>query len=130
MKNFKKGQLVTYIQSVDDRGTFFFRQAEVISCGNKVMALRDTVTGENMGNHFRPTLGGDYGGTFPQLSNEEAVSTATEIAYVYTADQAGRFLKSMKEDQYGKAYTDCMREKLAELHPPEILEYNTWMASL
>jgi hypothetical protein len=80
-KAFTKGQKVTLIGSWDNKGSVYFSQAVVHSCGKKQMILTDETTGEEIGRHFRPAVGSldtvtsfNWEGTFDRLSDDDAAA--------------------------------------------------------
>lgn len=86
-KAFKKGELVTYVASWDNKGTFYFVQAIVHSCGAKQMVLTSEETGEEMGRHYSPKAGdvetlhmGNWGATFKRMTDAEAEALCLELA--------------------------------------------------
>lgn len=87
-KAFNKGQLVTLFGDWDRRGTVYFRNAVVYSCGKKQMVLTDAETGEEIGRHFKPAIG-EMLGTFPRMTDTEAHAHAAKVgAWVIEREKA------------------------------------------
>jgi len=124
MKAFTKGQAVTYIVNFDENGLFVFRQAVVYSCGKKQMVLTDATTGEEIGRHFRPELGGKNGGTFPGMTDGQAIARCEELAAAYLVEQAAFLLRLSRTTEFGAAYAQHMAEKLGELGEARGMDYN------
>ena len=123
MKVFTKGQAVTYIVNFDDKGLFVFRQAVVYSCGKKQMVLTDAATGEEMGRHYRPEVGGEHGGTFQALDQAAAIAKCEDLARAYLAKISQFYLEASKNLGFGEAYAEHMAEKLQELGEARGMDY-------
>lgn len=128
-KAFNKGEKVTYIASADGKGTFYFQQAIVESCGTKQMVLRNAETGELMGRHFMPEVGIDHSstvritnGTFKYLSDEEAVDVCLQEAAIYLKWKRAGIEKSIASAAIGSPYAEAMKDELGKLHYPEAIK--------
>lgn len=130
-KAFKKGQLVTYVASWDNKGTVTFRDAIVHSCGAKQMVLTDAATGKEMGRHFAPVLGSldnvsafNWGGTFPRMTEEEATAVCLKVGELVV--KAEREHIAARRIQYASAsagYHAALDKGEAELHEPRAMRY-------
>lgn len=116
-KTFKKGQRVVHFGSWDDKGTVYFRQAIVYSCGKKQMILHCEVKGDEIGRHFDPIAaeGVDFG-TRPAMTDEEAEALAMELAAAYIAKEAAA--AQMRADKFDQHYRHLHLKRIAELHEP------------
>lgn len=126
-KAFTKGQEVTYISDWDRKGTVTYRHAVVYSCGKKQMVLTDAETGEEMGRHFAPDHGsletvemGGYafrmaGGTFPRMTDEEAVEAGLKIAAAIQEYERQHYAQCLAGN-HSAGYYASIRKSLAELH--------------
>lgn len=132
-KAFTKGQEVTFIADWDRKGTVTFRHAVVYSCGAKQMVLTDAETGEEMGRHFRPQVGslettiqnGGYrmaGGTFPRMTDEEAVEAGLKVAASIQAYEREHFTRCLAGG-HGESYDAAIRKNIAELHDLRAISY-------
>lgn len=125
-KAFKKGDLVTYINDWDRKGTVTFRHAIVYSCGMKQMVLTDAETGEEMGRNFRPQIG-EITGTFPRMSDDEARAAGIRLAEVILANERAHFERCL-ERGHGAAYDAAVRKDLDALHEPRAISYGEAIA--
>ena len=124
-KAFKKGDAVTFISDWDRKGTVTFRDAIVHSCGKKQMILTDEQTGEEIGRHFKPEIGGEMGGTFPRMTEEEAVAKGLEIAERVLAKEREHFARCLAGNN-GESYDNAIRKNIAALHEPRVISYPGW----
>lgn len=132
-KAFKKGDRVTYISDWDRKGTVYFVQAIVHSCGSKQMVLTNEATGEEMGRHFRPETGSletvvvgpnTYriaGGTFPRMTDDEAVAAGLKVAAAIQQYQREQFARCLAGG-HSEIYNDAIRKNLAELHELRVFD--------
>jgi hypothetical protein len=130
---FKKGDKVTYIADWDRKGTVYFQQAVVYSCGKKQMVLTDEKTGNEMGRHFKPELGstenrvgtngGTYmaGGVWPRLTAEEATEIGMKVAASIREFEDAHFARCLAGN-HGEAYDRGIRESMAKLHDLKVIE--------
>ena len=118
MKNFVKGQEVTYISSWDGKGTFRFTHGIVYSAGQKQMILTDAVSGEEMGRNYRPYIGMVVG-TFPRMTDAEATEACIKAAagWLPTEIASHKRLIAHNAKRYpdDKYYAASMETKIAEL---------------
>lgn len=133
-KAFTKGQEVTFIADWDRKGTVTFRHAVVYSCGVKQMVLTDAETGEEMGRHFRPQVGclevrkcekGYFympGGTFPRMTDEQAVEAGLKIAAAIQSYERAHFDRCLAAG-HGESYDAAIRKNIAELHDLRAISY-------
>lgn len=132
-KAFKKAQEVTYISDWDRKGTVTFRHAVVYSCGMKQMVLTDAVTGEEMGRHFNPAVGnfetiktphGIYmaGGTFPRMTDDEAVEAGLKIADAIQQYEREHFDRCLSGG-HGGGYDASIRKSINELHDLRVIPH-------
>jgi hypothetical protein len=132
-KAFTKGQEVTYISDWDRKGTVTFRHAVVYSCGAKQMVLTDAETGEEMGRHFRPAIGslevvaqGNLrampGGTFPRMTDEEAVEAGLKIAAAIQAYERELFARCLAAGN-GESYNRAIQKDIDSLHDLRVVRY-------
>lgn len=131
-KTFKKGDLVTYISDWDRKGTVYFIQAVVYSCGKKQMVLTDAENGNEMGRHFKPALGSletikqdngiicQPGGTFPRMTAEEAEAACLIIAAQIIKNETEHFNHCLNAG-HNENYKNAVRKDLAEIHEPRAL---------
>lgn len=125
MKAFKKGQAVTYITNYNRKGLFVFRQAIVHSCGKVQMVLTDAKTGQEMGRHFKPQVGNEHGGTFPAITDAEAIAKCEELAAAFLIDIAAHYRRlSETGAENGEGYARAMLKNLDELGEPRGLDYH------
>lgn len=123
-KAFKKGDLVTYLNDWDRKGTVTFRHAIVHSCGAKQMVLTDAKTGEEMGRHFAPELGTiGKPGTFPRMTTEEAQAAGLELANTILANERAHFTRCLNNPNTSEQYKAAVRKDLDSLHGPAVLEF-------
>lgn len=120
-KAFKKGDEVTYVSDWDRKGTAYYRQAIVYSCGTKQMVLTDAETGEEMGRHFRPVVG-DLVGTFPRMTEAEAIEKCLAAGAAIVAKEAARYNHCLTLGQ-SEGYNNAVRKDLAKLHEPRAVSY-------
>lgn len=125
MKAFKKGDRVTYIANYNRKGLFVFRQAVVHSCGKVQMVLTDAKTGEEMGRHFKPQVGNEHGGTFPAMTDAEAVAKCEELAAAFLVNESAK-LRRLSETgaENGEGYARAMLKNLDELGEPRGIDYH------
>lgn len=121
---FKKGERVTYVADWDSRGTFYFIQAFVHSCGGKKVVLYNAETQQLLGRHFRPEIGIIQGvgrqtnGIFKQMSDDEAHAVCLAEAASYLAWRRQTIADSIEKSASGSLYAKAMEKQLAELHEP------------
>jgi hypothetical protein len=123
---FKKGQAVTLFSSWDDKGTIYYRQAVVYSCGQKQMVLTDALTGKEIGRNFRPVVAsGAALGTRPRMTDDDAAALCLDLAAAYLADQKASMEHSIAHYARGESdpYTQAMRRGIAALHEPRSLRH-------
>jgi hypothetical protein len=129
-KAFQKGELATLFGSWDNKGTVYFRQAVVYSCGSKRMILTDEATGEEIGREFAPVraeslenvTAHNWQATFPRMTDAEAESFA--IAAGAKVVEAMRVFCEGRKVQFadaGDRYIEAMNESIAELHEPRAM---------
>lgn len=119
-KAFKKGDEVTYINDWDRKGTAFYRNAVVYSCGKVQMVLTDAETGEEIGRHFKPAIG-ELTGTFPRMTEAEAIEQCLKVGASVVEAETKRLnhcLKVSEENCWGTGYDASIRKDLAALHEP------------
>lgn len=132
-KAFTKGQEVTYIADWNRKGTVTFRHAVVYSCGAKQMVLTDAETGEEMGRHFSPKVGsletvienGCYrmaGGTFPRMTDEQAVEAGLKVAAAIQAYEREHFARCLAGG-HGESYNAAIQKSIAALHDLRAISY-------
>lgn len=106
----KKGNVGWILGSWDDKGTFYYQQVEVISCGKVRMALRDYQTGNTIGNHFHPDtplyINGD-------IAKSEAIDAANQFI-----ENRKKLIQKRLDDHQAKPYpcsyyTNNMETKMA-----------------
>jgi len=121
---FKKGDAVTFIQDWNRKGAATYRHAVVYSCGKKQMVLTDAATGEEMGRHFAPKLGDDFGGTFPRMTDAEAAAAALKVGERVIAREKAHFEHCLTRDA-SEGYLAAIRKDLAEIEAatPQGIEY-------
>lgn len=127
-KAFKKGELVTYVASWDNKGTFYYVNAVVHSCGAKQMVLTDEATGEEMGRHFAPRIGdaetvsiSNWGATFKRMTDEQAEALCLELAAKLPALwQAENERRAAHNEKIGRVM--LLPYDLNELHEPRALK--------
>lgn len=134
-KEFKKDQVVIHFSSWDRKGTWCFTRAIVGSCGAKQMTLRNAVTGEMMGCHFRPDSKNEYTYVFqgkegvnywndvtkPDMSDEDASALCLEFAAAELIRERAKFEHSIAtSDSVG--YTKATEKAFSELHEPRSLK--------
>lgn len=123
MTAFKKGQAVTEISDWDRKGTVTFRHAVVYSCGKKQMVLTDAETGAEMGRHFRPEIGNDVsGGTFPRMTDDEAVAMGLKIAAAIQQYQREHFARCLAGG-HGEGYNRAIQKDIDALHDLRAVSY-------
>ena len=127
-KAFNKGDQVTLIGSWDNKGTVFYRDAVVHSCGKKQMVLTCAATGEELGRHYAPVCGDlakvtsfNWIGVWPRLSREEAETLCLEAGALvvkaereHLADRRERFADA------SPGYFAALDKAEAELHEPRV----------
>jgi hypothetical protein len=122
MKAFKKGDLVTHIQTWNRTGTCTFQHAVVYSCGKKQMVLTCAATGEEMGRHYAPQLGNEFGGTFPRMTDDEARKAALDAAAEHIVAEREHFFRMIERNSdAGEGYLNAMNEGVEALHEPRAL---------
>lgn len=123
-KAFKKGDLVTYIDDWDRKGSTYYRHAVVYSCGKKQMVLTDAETGVEMGRNFRPERASGLGdqGTFPRLTEEEARAHGIALAEVIIEREIERYGHCLTIGA-GDAYDSSIRKDIAQIHEPDTASY-------
>lgn len=128
MKAFEKNELVTYIADWDRKGTFYFQQAIVRSCGAKRLHLVDASNGANMGRNFAPVVAEAYytnQHTFKYLTNEEAAAKCIELAEAFLIEEKAQLEKQVALD-VSEQHTKCMHEQLEELHEAHSCQRTEW----
>lgn len=127
-KAFRKGELVTYISSWDNKGTFSYTQAVVHSCGKVQMVLTEETSGREMGRHFKPAVADtatlstfNWNGTFKRMSDAEAealcLKLGAELPAVFEAENARREAWNVQQGR-----TCLCPHDLNELHEPRALK--------
>lgn len=130
-KAFKKGDLVTFIADWDRKGTVYYRQAVVYSCGTKKMVLTDEATGGELGCNFKPQVGSlvsftaelpngfkvrtPAGGTFPRMTDEEAEAACLAVAASIRKDEEEHYARCLAGD-HGEAYDAGIRKEIERFH--------------
>lgn len=129
-KAFKKGDKVSLLGSYDNKGTMFFTDAVVYSCGKKQMVLTDERTGAELGRHFKPTVGdiceaaAFWKATFPRMDEATAVHNAELAGAVLLLSELAKLeLKIEREEQRGGdiRFVAALRYELTKLHEPKAL---------
>lgn len=124
MKAFNKGEAVTLVGSWDNKGTFYFTQAVVYSCGTKQMVLTCAESGAELGRHYFPQVGNvdtlhafNWRATFKRMTDEEANALCLELGAklpaVFAAENARR---EQHNEKIG--YVTLCALRLDELHEP------------
>ena len=121
-KAFKKNDLVTYIADWDRKGTVYYRNAIVHSCGKVQMVLVDAETGACMGRHFRPVEGDERGGTFARLTEEDAIALGLHIAERLLVKEREHFKRCLEKWGDEPGYAAAIRKDEAELHEPRVIK--------
>lgn len=129
-KAFNKGDQVTLIGSWDNKGTVFYRNAVVHSCGKKQMVLTCATTGEELGRHYRPERGAlekvtgfNWVGVWPRLSREEAEALCLEVgALVVKANREHLAERRIRFADAEPGYFAALDKSEAELHEPRALD--------
>lgn len=125
MKQFKKGDLVTYLQNWDHQGTVRVLDLVVHSCGAKQMILVDEQGQKYQGRNFHPT-GEQWGSgrVWPRLSPEAAEAAALALGADIVERERARMEQRIAVYDYPEdhGYTRAMRECIARLHEPRVLE--------
>ena len=121
-KAFTKGQAVTHIALWNGKGTFTVRHAIVHSCGMKQMVLTDAVTNEDMGRHFLPIdssksedMHAQTCGTFPRMTDAEALDVARRLSAEYVAEQRVYFSKSIEQHGDRAVYKWSTQKQIDDL---------------
>jgi hypothetical protein len=136
MAVFKKGDLVTLIADWDCKGTVYYQQAVVFSCGKKQMILTHEKSGEELGRHFRPELGSlemippsdqcygwrQAGGVFPRMTPEQAVVSGLKVAESIQNFERWRIECAIKSGGSDINYVRAMRQDLDALHELSVIE--------
>lgn len=132
MAAFKKGQLVTVLGTWDGKGTVFYQQAIVYSCGKKQMVLTDEATGEELGARFyNPRIGdvseargngGHWQGVFPRMSDAEAELLCLEAGALMLIAYNEHFDFRIKQWGSNLQYKASMEKSRAELHEPRAVK--------
>lgn len=123
---FKKGDLVTHFGTWDNRGTIWFRQCRVYSCGHKVMILTDVKSGEEIGREFRPVkASGLELGTYEAMTDKEAESFCLPLGQAYIDQQRFHFQRCIEGNLTSRfsseSYREAMQKLSDELHEPRAL---------
>jgi hypothetical protein len=137
---FRKGQKVTFIADWDRKGTVTFRHAVVYSCGMKQMVLTDAVTGDEMGRHFKPAVGSletiktdncyrMAGGTFPRMTDEEAVEAGLKVAAAIQQYEREHFARCLAGG-HGEGYNMSIRKDIDALHDLRAIPYSDAVMSI
>lgn len=127
---FTKGQEVTILRSWDNKGTAYFINAIVHSCGKKQMVLIDAKTGEEMGRHFMPVLANEenlgkacrYEATFPRLSEEEATRIGLKMGALVISEEIAHAEACIRHYAGDEGYEAAVRKGLATLHEPRVID--------
>ena len=127
-KAFKKGDRVTLIRSWDGRGTAYYNQAIVHSCGLKRLILTDEETGKELGRDFPPLnaaddpvpLGLSNSNVYHRLEGAALVAVGEELAKAEVERAREAFEKAIETYPDDHGYCRVMARKLARLHEPRI----------
>jgi hypothetical protein len=116
---FVKGQLVTFLQNWDNKGTVRICDLVVYSCGKKQMILVDCHGEKFEGRHFYPTES-QYGSgvVVPRLSREDAEIAALNLGETIVTMERTRMENCIAHYGYPEShgYTKAVRQGIAELH--------------
>jgi hypothetical protein len=129
-KAFTKGQEVTILASWDNKGTVYYRDAIVHSCGQKQMVLTSAHTGEELGRHFRPVLGdieqarAFWLGVFPRMTEEQAVASCLRAAGLVLKTERTFLAERKAKYSHNTGYIRCIEKDEAALHEPAALNRN------
>lgn len=130
MKAFKKGEMVTHFGDWDRKGTVYFRQAVVYSCGKKEMILTDKTTGEELGRFFKPVEAtGNELGTRKVMSDDDAKSLGLDLAIEVIKKEVAHLHNCI--NRYGNAagnaandgYVKAIEKDLDAIHNPRCDSY-------
>lgn len=127
-KAFKKGELVTYVASWDDKGTIYYVNAVVHSCGARQMVLTNEATGQEMGRHYRPEVGSvetltpfGWCATFKRMTDEQDEALCLEQAAKLPALwQAENECRAAHNEKIGRVV--LLPHDLSELYEPRALK--------
>jgi hypothetical protein len=126
----KKGDLVVKFANWDNKGTFTFRDMVVESWGKKRATLRDSETGEMLGE----SLGANFrvlvlpANQFTGLREDEAY--AVKLAEEFLIEERARLNRCLERNADNEVYCDYIRESIAELHEPRGIDYNEAVAQI
>jgi len=118
---FTKGDRVTLFGSWDNKGTFFFTQATVYSCGGKQMVLTAIDTGAELGRHFAPNKAQPL--IVPQMSDDEARTYAITLAADFLVRENAHFDNCIARNSYNSMYCAAITESRNRLHEPCAYKY-------
>lgn len=122
---FRKGELVTYINDWDRKGTFSYTHAVVFSCGKKQMVLTDAVSGKELGRHFQPVIG-IYNeqvpaATFPRLTDEKAEEICRNFGERFNAINKANYERCIANHVNNAGYCKAIQEDIDQLHEPRAI---------
>lgn len=123
-KAFKKGDRVTHFGSWDDRGTMYYTDAVVMSCGPKRMTLVCEATGAMMGRDFRPAVGTlsdactHNGATLLRLMDRDAQAFGLSAATEYIRHKLADAEMRVKLPAYSM---QTVKSRTSELHEPRVM---------
>ncbi|MGL4353097.1 MAG: hypothetical protein ACRCTP_04070 [Aeromonas popoffii] len=87
-KDFTKGQIVIVASNYDDKGTWEWRRARVVSCGMKQMTL-ESLEGEMLGRNYPPRFEVNY-----QFANQKPGINNTIVMADRNDEEAAALVKS------------------------------------
>jgi hypothetical protein len=127
MKAFSKGDKATQIGSWDNKGTVFYRDVIVYSCGRKQMVLTDAITGEEIGRHFAPVIGSldsiNWCVTFPRMTEQQAVETCLIAGARIVELERVRMQDCIQRNSNDARYVASMQHDVDALHEPRAIRH-------
>lgn len=132
-KAYKKGDKVTVIGAWDRKGTVYYRDAVVHSCGVKQMTLTDEKTGVEIGRHFKPVRGSletvkacNWEGVFPRMTAGEAVEVCLKAGALIVEMNHAEYSRLMVLEAGNRPYVKAMQGYIDALHEPRAMEYQPY----
>jgi hypothetical protein len=123
---FRKGQLVTFLQDWDRKGSVKVYDLVVYSAGKKQMILVDETGQKFAGANFRPTfLQYGYVGAENEvhlrLTPEQADAAALDLGARVVAIETANKLRAIERNPNDPRFQQAMRDEIAKLHEPRVI---------
>ena len=118
---FTKGDKVTLFGDWDRRGTVWYTQAIVYSCGGKQMVLTNVASGKELGAHFSPAKVQPR--IVPAMSNDEATAYGLELAAGILEAQRLHFARCLERNERwpSRGYQQVIERDRDRLHEPRVI---------